>query len=291
MAASGDVPPARSPRLNLLGAALLFSTGGAAIKSVSLDGWQVAFFRSAVAAVVVLLLLPAARRHWNWRVILTGFCYAATLILFVLANKLTTAANSIFLQSTAPLYLLLLGPCLLKEPVRRSDLILMAALTLGMSLFFVGRQDPSHTAPDPLAGNALALISGVTWAFTLAGLRWLGSGRDAAESGMATVAVGNLLACLFCLPKAFPATFSTHDLWMLLYLGVFQIGLAYVLLTRGVRRVPALESSLLLLAEPALNPVWAAIVHGELPSPLSVAGGVLILAASISRALLGRTQR
>jgi len=167
----------------------------------------------------------------------------------------------------------------------------MAALTLGMSFFFVGRQDPLRTAPDPLAGNVLALISGLTWALTLAGLRWLGSGRDTAEHGMATVAVGNLLACLLCLPKAIPAAFSTHDLWMILYLGVFQIGLAYVLLTRGVRRVPALESSLLLLAEPALNPVWAAVVHGELPSALSIAGGTLILAASVSRALLGRTRR
>jgi drug/metabolite transporter (DMT)-like permease len=110
------------PRLLVLSAALLFSTGGAAIKATALTGWQVASFRSGIAAVVLLLCMPAWRRVWHPRTLAVGAAYAATMILFVLANKLTTATNTIFLQYTAPLYLLLLAPWLLREPVRLSDL-------------------------------------------------------------------------------------------------------------------------------------------------------------------------
>src|SRR5579872_2166675 len=112
-------------RLLIITAALLFSTGGAAIKAATLTGWQIACSRSAVAAVVLLVALPEARRGWTWRMIPVSMAYAATLITFVLANRLTTSADAIFLQSTAPLYLLLLGPWLLHEPIRRADLIFM----------------------------------------------------------------------------------------------------------------------------------------------------------------------
>ncbi len=241
-----------------------------------------------MAAAAVLLLIPTSRRGWNLRVLLVAASYAATLILFVQANRLTTAAHAIFLQSTAPFYLLLAGPWLLKEPIRRSDLALLAVVGLGMSLFLVGGQAPARTAPDPARGNALALISGVTWALTLAGLRWLSARFPGADRGMATVAAGNLLACLFCLPMAVPVAFTPTDAAVIGYLGVFQIGAAYVCLTRGLKGVPALEGSLLLLAEPALNPLWAVMIHGERPSPAAMAGAALILAASLTHAFLRR---
>jgi drug/metabolite transporter, DME family len=114
-----------------------------------------------VAALALALLLPASRRIWSWHVLPVGAAYAATLILFVTANKLTTAANAIFLQSTAPLYILLLGPLLLREPVRRSDLGFMGAVAVGLLLFFVGTEEPVATAPNPARGNVLALLSGV----------------------------------------------------------------------------------------------------------------------------------
>jgi drug/metabolite transporter (DMT)-like permease len=120
-----------SARLAILAAAALFSTGGAAIKATSLNGWQVASFRSAVAGLALALFLPGARARWSRGVLTVGVSYAATMILFVLGNKLTTAANTIFLQSTAPLYLLLLGPWLLKEPIRRRDLALLVAMATG----------------------------------------------------------------------------------------------------------------------------------------------------------------
>lgn len=273
-------------RLQLLGTALLFSTGGAAIKATGFSTWQVAGFRSIVAAISILLVVPAARRTWGRRVALVSLAYASTLILYVAANKLTTAANAIFLQYTAPLYLLLLGPWLLREPIRRSDGALIAALAAGMALFFVGHQAPLHTAPDPFRGNILGALSGLSWALTVAGLRWIESRDNAGGAGMATVAAGNLVAGLVCLPKALPVAGARVEDWLLVgYLGVFQIGLAYALLTRAVRRVPALEASLLLLAEPALNPLWAWIVHGETPDALALTGGALILGATLVRTL------
>lgn len=272
------------PRLQLLAAALLFSTGGAAIKATTLSGWQVAGFRSAVAAVAIYLLMPAARRGWTWHVLPVGVAYASTLVLFVTANKLTTSANAIFLQSTAPLYMLAFGPLLLKEPVRRRDLALMAPVALGLALFFVGAQSPLHTAPDPRTGNLVAVASGATWALTLVGLRWMGNRAGGEGSALPTVVAGNLIAFFACLPAALPVVGAGPADWAAIaYLGVFQIGAAYVLLTSGIRHVPVLQASVLLLLEPTLNPVWAWLVHGETPGAWSIAGGALILGATLFR--------
>jgi drug/metabolite transporter (DMT)-like permease len=254
------------PRLLVLSAALLFSTGGAAIKATSLTGWQVACFRSGVAAAVLLLCMPAWRRAWSLRTLAVGVAYATTMVLFVLANKLTTAANTIFLQYTAPIYLLLLAPWLLRESVRRADLLLVGALGVGMALFFVGTDPPHLTAPDPVRGNWLAALTGLSWALTLLGLRWLGRAETAADPHAAgvSVIVGNLLACAVCLPLALPV------------------------LGRGVGRMRALEVSLLLLLEPVLNAVWAWLLHGEAPGAESLAGCGVILLATLALTLRGR---
>jgi DME family drug/metabolite transporter len=274
-------------RLQVLGAALLFSTGGAVVKATTLTAWQVAGFRSGTAALAMLLLVPASRRGWTWHVLPVGVAYAVTLILFVAANKLTTAANAIFLQASAPLYMLAFGPLLLREPVRRRDLAFMAPVLLGLVLFFVGSEAPVHTAPNPRLGNIFAAISGVTYALMLVGLRWLTHRRGGEGSGLPTVVGGNLIAFFACLPLALPVVGADAGDWLAVsYLGVFQIGAAYLLLTDGVRHVTALEASMLLLLEPALNPVWAWLVHGETPGAWSIAGGALILGATILRTVV-----
>jgi len=178
---------------------------------------------------------------------------------------------------------LLLGPWLLGEPIRRRDLGYMALLAVGMGLFFRGLDASSATAPDPPTGNLLAAAAGFSWALTVIGLRGLG-GREAGGRGGASdlgaVVYGSLAACAALLPWALPAQPALSDLAIVGYLGVFQIGLAYVFLTAGMRGLSAFEASLLLLLEPVLNPIWAWLVHGEVPGRWSLAGGGLILAAT-----------
>lgn len=279
-------------RLQVVGAAVLFSTGAAAVKAISFTGWQVAGLRSGIACLALLILLPAARRRWTWRTLLVGLAYAGALVSYVLANKLTTAANTIFLYSTAPLYILLLGPLLLKEPVRRRDLLFMAAMGLGLALFFVEIEAPRETATDPMVGNLLALSGGVFWALTVVGLRWLSGRESAGESSVSAVAAGNLLACLACLAPSLPLAAGSLGDWLLVsYLGIVQIGLAYLLFTWGLRRVTALEGSLLVLLEPVLNPFWAWWVHRETPGVWAMLGGAVILTAIAVRALSSQISR
>jgi drug/metabolite transporter, DME family len=280
--------PRSTARLQLIGAALLFSTGGAAIKAVDFSGWQIASFRSGIAAVALLLMLSATRQGKPlrqdeakvWGPMLVGVAYAGCLVLFVLANRLTTAANTIFLQSTAPLYLLFLAPWLLKEPIRRADLGFMLAVGCGLILFFVGTEQPAATAPDPFRGNVLALCSGFCWALAICGLRWLGA--DPRRGSPATAVVwGNITAFLVALPMALPV--GPHGLadWsVILYLGVFQIALAYMFVTAAIRVLPALEASVILLLEPVLNPVWAWVVQRETPGAGALVGGAIILGAT-----------
>jgi drug/metabolite transporter (DMT)-like permease len=268
-------------RLSVLTAALIFSVGGAGIKACALTSWQVASFRSGIAALAVWLMMPEARRGFSRPVWLVSLAYAATVLLFVLANKLTTSANTIFLQSTAPLYILLLAPALLREKTRAFDWAIIGILAVGLSFFFVGAEPPLRTAPNPFLGNILAASAGVTWALTVMGLRWIGRADGASGSASAVVIAGNAIAFLVALPFALPVEHARALDWVIVAgLGVVQIGVAYVFLVRAMRHVPALEASVLLLLEPALNPLWAWIIHGERPGPWSNAGGLLILGAT-----------
>jgi len=246
-----------------------------------LPAWPISAWRSGIAALVLLLVFPAARRGWTWRTWLVGLAYAATVTLFVLANKHTTAAAAIFLQSTAPLYLLLLAPVLLREKVKRADLGAGLAMAVGLGLVLLGTQEGLVTAPDPDQGNVLAASAGFCWALTILGLRWLG--RTGTGNPVAPIAVGSLASMALCLIWALPLSpVSGSDLAVLLYLGAFQIGLAYVLVSRGLTRVPAMEASILLLAEPALSPLWAWWLHGEVPASAVLAGGGLIFATTLT---------
>ena len=274
-----------TPRLLLLIAALLFSTGGTAIKATALSSWQVAGFRSGIAALALFALFRRWRRWWQPGTLAVGAAYAATMVFFVTGNKLTTAANTIFLQSTAPIYILLLGPLLLKERIRREDVVFTATLVMGMLMFFVGVQPPLVTAPHPFAGNLIAACSGLTWALTILGLRWLARDSRGGDRAGAAVVAGNVLVFVVCLPFAFPVQNSGSADWLIVgYLGLFQIGLAYICMTFAVRRLSALEASLLMLLEPVLSAVWAWLIHGERPGPWALAGCTIILVATLARA-------
>jgi drug/metabolite transporter (DMT)-like permease len=275
--------PGSSARLRLLAAAALFSTGGAAIKACAFTALQVASLRSGVAALALLVALPAARAWPSRRQWLVGAAYATTMILYVMANKLTTAANTIFLQSTAPLYILLAAPFLLGERITRRDLLFMLSIVGGLSLLFVDESRAVATARNPFVGNLLAIGSGVFWAATVIGLRWLG--RKEGERGsqpIGAVVAGNVLSFATCAAFAFPIESARPVDWAVIaYLGVFQIALAYVLVTRALAVLPAFEASLILLIEPVLNPLWAWIVHGEEPGAWSLFGGAILVTATL----------
>lgn len=277
-----------SPRVKVTLAAVLFSTGGAAIKWVGFSAWQLAAVRAGLALVTILLLIPEARRGWSWRTALVGFAYAATTLLYVQANRHTTAASAIFLQSTSPLFILMLAPWLLGEHATRRDLVQMAVMAVGLALFFFGLDRPSATAPAPVLGDVMAVSCAVTWAFTLIGYRWIvGRGGSVATAA----ASGNLTACIVALLLAWPlAAGRTSDWATLGFLGVLQLGVPYVFLVRAIPQLRALEVALLMLIEPVLNPIWAWLVHGETPGPATLAGGAVILGATVARSVVDARQ-
>jgi DME family drug/metabolite transporter len=270
--AAGAVPPI----IYVLAAALLWSTGGLFIKATTLDAFQLSFGRSLLAAVTVAVLTRREGFRVNGLTLVSSVSYAALLFLFVMANKLTTAANAIFLQYTAPVYVLVLEPLLFKERFRRADAFVVAACVAGMSLFFVGQ-----LRPQDVEGNLTALASGVCFALFLLSLR---HPRARGVNRASSVIYGNLLLCLVMLPSFISGAgeWTTKDLLVVLYLGVVQIGLGYTLFTLGMARgVRSLNAGVVGYVEPMLNPVWVFLFLGERPSNWAVLGGAIIVAAVI----------
>ena len=270
----------------------MFSTGGAAVKYVSLAPGAVACARSALAFVFLMAVAPKARRRPSGGgELLVCLAFAATMLLFVLASRATTAANAVFLQATAPLYLLLLGPLVLGEMLRRRNLWTLLGMALGLGIFFAVPGESQASAPNPALGNILAALAGMTWALSILGLRWL---ERRGLNTLSTVAFGNLFCVVLALPLlefGGDASWlpSAADAGALLWLGIFQIGCAYVLVSLALRRVPAFEASLLFLVEPVFNPIWTWMVHGEVPGSLALVGGALILACAL-HASMGKSQ-
>ena len=258
------------PRLSILLAALLWSTSGAGFKLCALNGWQMSVGRSLVAAVVLWLLFPDARARPTRALLATGAAYAATVVLFAVANKMTTAANAIFIQDCAPLYVLLLGPWLLGDRPTRRELLAVPLYLGGIALFFA-----DQLSPGQMEGNLVALLSGVAFSLCIIGLRRLRTG-----GANAAMAWGNVMACVVSLPLAAGGpTPTAADVAIVLFLGTV-LGLAYALFARGLKDVPAVEGSLLVLLEPVLNPVWAFLLAGERPGPWAILGGAIVLAAT-----------
>lgn len=180
----------RNDRLAIFGSALLFSTGGVAIKWIAFGAWQVAAIRAAFAALAVWWLVPGPVTMRGTAIVLTGVAQGSSMLLFVIANKLTTAANAIFLQSAAPLYIPLLATYVLGERATRRDLVAMAGIAAGLLMFFVGAEPATETAPNPRLGDLVAVASGVSWACTVVGLRYLareGAADDGPSGGEAPV--------------------------------------------------------------------------------------------------------
>lgn len=263
-----------NPVFLVLIAVFLWSTGGLFIKLTTLDAYQVTFFRSLFAAITVIILTRKDGLKINGFGILTSIIYAALLFLFVWATKKTTAANAIFLQYTAPIYILILGPFVIGEKFRMRDLVTVVIVLAGMSLFFVGKLEISD-----YQGNVAALCSGV-----FLGLYILLLKHPRAEGFNPTIAViyGNLLLAVLTAPSGIAAlpTMTLLDWAAVIFLGVIQIGIAYVLFIKGVRGgTRPLDASLIGFIEPLLNPVWVFFFVGERPSQWAILGAFIVITA------------
>jgi drug/metabolite transporter, DME family len=270
-----SVVSARRGILQVLGAALIWSTGGVAIKSVSEPPLKIAFYRSAIAAVALLLLLRPRLPRATVAFRIAVVSYAICLTTFVVATRWTTAANAIFLQYSGVAWVLLLSPLLLKEPLRRRDAIAVAVAFAGMGLFFVGKFGRGG------AGDVVALVSGVFFAALVLSLR-----REREGGAEAAVTFGNLLAAAALLPfVASDLAVTRRSAAILVFLGVFQIGIAYMLFVRGLKHVTATAASLASMLEPIANPIWVFLFLGERPGGFAVAGAFVVMGAIAWRTL------
>lgn len=268
------------PVAYVLVAVLLWSTGGLAIKYTTLDAWTVNFGRSLFAALTVAAFTFHKGLKPNLFTIWTSLLYAGTLSCFVYANKTTTAANAIFLQYTAPVYILILSPFILKEKFRVSDLITVVICLAGMSFFFLEPQSGSNSlAPNVFVGNLAALASGFFFGLFFIYLRHPRSLEN--RNPALSVFYGNLFIVVFMLPilVSNPPAPQTNDVLAVLYLGIFQIGIAYLLFTVGIARgVRSLDASIIGFVEPLLNPIWVFLFLKERPSVWAIVGGAVIIA-------------
>ncbi len=266
----------QKPVFFLLLSAILWSTGGLLIKTVECDALVLAGSRSAIAAVTIYLLMPRRRlrfRPIHWA---SGLIYVAVVVLFVVANRLTTAANAIFLQYTAPIYIALFGAAWLGERPTRLDWVLIVLTQIGIGLFFLDR-----LTFGGWWGNLCALASGVAYAGVTMVLR-----KDKDGSPVENVLAGNILTAVLCLPFTAMAWPSATSWLGLIVLGVFQLGIPYWMYATALKEVRALEASLICMIEPILNPLWVLLFLGERPQPWALAGGTLVLVSAAARGVM-----
>jgi drug/metabolite transporter (DMT)-like permease len=256
-------------------AAILWSIGGLFIKLLPQDAFTILFYRSLYAGLIFILIFGKKLFIFNKLSIISSMFYAPLLIAFVTSTKLTTAANAIFLQYTAPAFVLLLEPYFVRTKLKRINIFTVIVCFIGMALFFVNQL----STPDNWLGIWLALLSGLI----LTGLL-ITQKMNKAEYQPGAVFLGNILVCLVTLPWFFDAPLPTmSENSYLMILGFGQLGLGFALFLYGQKHLPAIESSLIAMLEPILNPVWVFIGYGEYPGNWAVLGGIVIIAALVFR--------
>jgi drug/metabolite transporter (DMT)-like permease len=261
----------------LITAALMWSLGGVFIKLVDLNPMGIAGIRSLGAAVVLLIYIKKPRLYWN-RYFITGvLAYTAMVVLYVLSIRLTTAANAIFLEFTAPIYVVAFSYLLLNERINRFDILTMVIIFLGMGLFFM----------DELTfygfwGNIMALIAGVCLALVTVMI------RKEKESAFEIVFYGNVLTAIICFTFIIEGLSNSTQLdWLIIFgLGIFQLGIPYILYTTALKYVSALDAILVGMLEPILNPIWVYIFIGEAMGEWAFIGGALVIIGTLGRVII-----
>jgi drug/metabolite transporter (DMT)-like permease len=256
--------------------AVLWSTGGLLIKSIAGPALAVAGLRSALAAVVLLCVLREWHARWSWWFVSGALAGAASMLGFVVATKLTTAANAIFLVYTAPLYVALLSPWVLHEPIRRGDWLTILVAMLGMGFFCF-----EQLTWEGWVGNLCALGSGLATAWLVVCLR-----KHAASSPLPLLVLANLLVAVVGVPFLEAIRPDPVSWGLLLLAGVGQLGVPLVLYGKAIPHVRAIEAVLIPVLEPVLNPVWVWLLVGEVPSGWALLGGAIVLGTVTARSLV-----
>ncbi|HOJ89194.1 MAG TPA: DMT family transporter [Pseudothermotoga sp.] len=250
-------------------AAALWSLAGILIKLVQWNPVAIAGARSAISALVIWAYLRKPKFTWKSDQILAALFYAGTVLLFVSANKFTTAANAILLQYGSPVYVAIFGSLILKEKAKISDWITIGLVIFGMFLFFVDKLGPSN-----LMGNVMGVLSGISFAFLIIFLR-----KQKDSSPIESTLLGNILTALIGLPFMFTGAPDAVSWIGIVLLGVFQLGLSYIFYSTAIKYVNALEAVLISVIEPILNPIWVFLAIGEKPTMWAFIGGAVILSS------------
>lgn len=271
--------PALTGTFSMMACAFLWSVAGLFIKILDWNPFLIAGMRSLIAFFFLLAIVRTVRLAWSWPLAGAALANAATMLLFVAANKTTTAANAILLQYLAPVFTAIFGVIILKEHIRREQFIALFLTPIGMALLFFDRLSAGQ-----LFGNLLALTSACTFALMFIFTRMQKEG-DPLQSLMASHAVTALIALSVAVflpfPRLTPAAISS-----ILVLGVLQIGLASLFFSYGIKRVSAVSANLIALIEPVFNPVWVFLLLGEAPSGQAILGGTIIISSVTTASLI-----
>ena len=258
--------------LEILLCSALWSIAGIFMKGIPWSGFVIASIRSMLAGIVMAVFMLCRGLHFtlNRRTILGGIALCGTMTLFAIANKTTTAANAIVLQFTDPIWILILSALFLHKRFTRTDILVVAITFCGIALFFADGLTSGNTV-----GNCIALGSGLMFA-----CYYISLGDCTEAERMSTVEVGHILTFLLGLPFIFTTTltFTWQSVLFIVILGIVQLGIPYILLAHAAGSCPPLVCALLGALEPLLNPLWVALFDGELPGPISILGGIIVIA-------------
>lgn len=261
---------------------MLWSTAGLFIKLLPFEPLVILFYRAVCAVLLFGFLFGKSVFKLNLNTLIVSAFYMGLMMTFVFSTKMTTAANAIFLQYTSPVYILLLEPVLFKIPLKRINIITIIVCMLGMALFFIGDMEMGS-----MPGNIVALFSGVSMAGMMLAQR-----KNAPERHEAAIFWGNLLMIFITFPAYLKSPAPNVTEWsMLLFLGFVQIGLGYVFFTYGLKRILAIESALIAMLEPIINPIWVFLGYGEVPSTLAIVGGAAIIIMLSIRTIIVERQK
>ena len=255
-------------RVFVLLTGILWSLAGVFIKALDLPPLSIVFYRSFFAALFFLFFLR--KRGWTFGIPLfvSVASYTAAISFFVWANKLTTAANAIVLQYTAPIFVFIFARLLFREPILRLNLFTLLLGMAGVGIIFFG-----SAGEQEAAGVAVALVSGFLFSIYMTNLRFLGGVQP-----VNLTFVNNLVCWMTLLPLVKSDLSATPaQLLALAVMGVVQLGIPYFLFSKGLETIALQEASLIILVEPVLNPIWVALVVGEIPSAATLSGGAVIL--------------